>query len=228
MRVVFESGFYYIYLVFIIGAGVLFTLKNKTNKGFILLGLACLLLGLGDAFHLIPRAIGLYNGTLDNPDATLSMYLGIGKLVTSVTMTLFYLLFYFFIYKRIDKKRNIYLDIVVYLLVIARIVLVAMPQNDWLHNGSDLLWGGLRNIPFTLLGILIIVLSIIHLRNIKAYKLLFLAIILSFIFYLLVVFLAGTYPLIGLMMLPKTICYMWIAVMIFMDFKSVNIAAETE
>ena len=72
MRAVFETGFYYLYLIFIIGLGIYLLIKKKS----VYFAIACIILGLGDAFHLIPRAIGLYTKTLDNPSATLALYLG--------------------------------------------------------------------------------------------------------------------------------------------------------
>ena len=45
-----------------------------------------LILGCGDAFHLVPRILNYWI------DSDFTAALGIGKLVTSVTMTAFYLL----------------------------------------------------------------------------------------------------------------------------------------
>ena len=47
-------------------------------------------LGCGDAFHLVPRAVALCTTGLE----TYMEALGIGKLITSVTMTAFYVLLY--------------------------------------------------------------------------------------------------------------------------------------
>lgn len=215
MRAIFETGFYYLYLVFIIGLGIYLLVKKKN----IYFAIACIILGLGDAFHLIPRAIGLYTKTLDNPDATLALYLGVGKLVTSITMTVFYVLLYLFIYKRINKARNIYVDLVVVALFIARIVLLCYPQNQWTTNGNDLYWGIYRNIPFVLLGALVVYLLFKYFRREKYLSVIWILVILSFIFYLLVVLLAGTYSWVGMMMLPKTICYIVIGILVLIDVK---------
>lgn len=222
VRALFESSFYVIYLVFILGLGIYFIKQslNSNKRYYILFGLACLILGIGDAFHLVPRAIGLFNKTLDNPSSTLVMWLGIGKLITSVTMTIFYVLVYLFIFKRMGIKRYIYLDIIVCVLFISRIVLIALPQNDWINNSSNMLWGIYRNIPFVLLGILVIVLCFIYFNKIKCLRLLGYFIILSFLFYLPVVIFAGSYSWVGMLMLPKTICYMIVGVIGYLDYKS--------
>ncbi len=217
MRAIMESSFYVIYLVSIIGIGVFLLIKDR-NK-FLLFSLACIILGFGDAFHLVPRAVGLFTKTLDNPSELLAAYLGVGKLITSITMTIFYLLFYLYIYKRFDLKRNRIIDIIVLVLVIIRIVLCALPQNDWIHNSSSVLWGGIRNIPFMLLGALIIALSFINFKDKKYYKFMWLLITLSFAFYIPVVFFASTFSWVGMLMLPKTICYLLIGIIGILDYK---------
>ncbi len=210
MRKYMESGFYVIYLALIFFVGITLLVKGKKQKCFLLFGLMCFLLGAGDAFHLVPRAIGLFNGTLDAPGTELAFWLGLGKLVTSVTMTIFYLLFYLFLYKRLRKQRKAWLDVIVVLLVLIRIALCAFPQNDWFSNNSPLLWGIIRNIPFVILGVLDIVLAAKLMKK-KPYRLLWFAVTLSFAFYLPVVVLASTYSWVGMLMIPKTVCYLWIA-----------------
>ena len=44
----------------------------------------------GDAFHLIPRAVALCTSGLEN----FTVQLGLGKWITSVTMTIFYVVLY--------------------------------------------------------------------------------------------------------------------------------------
>lgn len=209
MRNIFETGFYYLYLVFIIGLGIYLLIKKKNG----LFALACIILGFGDAFHLIPRAIGLYTGTLDNPDATLAMWLGVGKLITSITMTIFYILIYLFIFDKVKVKRNLYMDVAVLILLLVRVGLCALPQNEWLKNGNDVTYGIARNVPFVLLGALVVYFLFKHFRKVKYFKLMWLAVILSFGFYIPVVIWASSYSWVGMLMLPKTVCYMWIGFM---------------
>ena len=97
MRKVMEPSFYYLYLLAIVLIGGFLIVQGIRKKNlFWILGIACVTLGLGDAFHLIPRAIGIYSETLDNPSESLAFYLGIGKLITSITMTVFYALLYLY------------------------------------------------------------------------------------------------------------------------------------
>ncbi len=76
------------------------------------------------------------------------------------------------------------------------------------------MWGILRNIPFALLGILTVVLWLRSAKNDKPLRLMWLAITLSFLFYIPVVLFAQTMPMIGMLMLPKTCMYVWMIVMI--------------
>ena len=86
-----------------------------------------------------------------------------------------------------------------------------MPQNQWLSDGSPLSWGIYRNIPFALMGLLIIVLFY---RSAKEHDAIpsrwtWLPIVLSFGFYIPVVLWADAVPLIGMLMIPKTCAYVW-------------------
>lgn len=219
MRAYMKSAFYVSYLFCIIFVGIWLVVKSKNNKSLIFLGIACIVLGAGDAFHLIPRAIGLFSNTLDAPSQTLAAWLGVGKLVTSVTMTAFYILLYYFIFKKSGAKRKSMLDITVWGLVFLRLVLCGLPQNEWLTNSSPVLWGVIRNIPFLLMGVIVIILSFIYLKKVNYYKLLWVVIILSFAFYMPVVIWASAASWVGMLMLPKTICYLWISFMGYFDCK---------
>lgn len=207
MRAIFETSFDVIYLIGVIILGIIMIIKSKNNKQFKLFGIMAVVLGLGDSFHLIPRAIALCTTGLEN----YTYALGIGKFITSITMTIFYVILYYIWrirYKITDKK--IY-TILVYTLVFLRISLCLFPQNAWTSSNSPLSWGIYRNIPFTIMGILIIVIFYKSSRqnNDKLFKNMWLTIVISFGFYLPVVLFADTIPAIGMFMIPKTLAYVW-------------------
>ena len=139
------------------------------------------------------------------------MPLGLGKWITSVTMTVFYVLLYYVWRKRYQVKGQKSVTLAVYLLSAARVVLCMMPQNRWLEAQSPLSWGIYRNIPFALLGLLIIVLFYRSAKekNDTAFRWMWLTIVLSFGFYIPVVLWADTIPMIGMLMIPKTCAYVW-------------------
>ena len=135
----------------------------------------------------------------------------LGKWITSVTMTVFYVLLYYVWRQRYQIKDKTELTAAVYGLAAARIILCMMPQNQWMSAASPLSWGIYRNIPFALLGLLIIVLFYRSTKehNDSSFRWMWLTIVLSFGFYIPVVLWADTFPMIGMLMIPKTCAYVW-------------------
>ena len=139
------------------------------------------------------------------------MALGLGKWITSVTMTVFYVLLYYVWRQRYQVKGQKSLTAAVYILSALRIILCMMPQNQWLSADAPLSWGIYRNIPFALLGLLVIVLFYRSAkeRQDQAFRWMWLTIVLSFGFYIPVVLWADAVPMIGMLMIPKTCAYVW-------------------
>lgn len=207
MQAIVETLFDTVYLITVITLGIIMIRKNNQNRQYKLFGIMAVVLGLGDSFHLVPRAVALCTTGLENFTAAL----GIGKLITSITMTIFYILLYYVwrIRYRIDGKKGI--TIMVYVLSTLRIILCLFPQNGWLSANPPLNWGIYRNIPFALLGLLIVILFFQDTRaqNDQAFRWMWLTIVLSFGFYIPVVLWADVIPMIGMLMIPKTCAYVW-------------------
>lgn len=208
MQAIFETLFDVVYLVTVIILGILMIRSSKGKKQYFLFGVMAVTLGCGDAFHLVPRAIALCTTGLENYTAAL----GIGKLITSVTMTLFYVLLYYvwrFRYQ-VDGKKNV--TAAVWVLAVCRIVLCFMPQNAWPGSNPPLSWGIYRNIPFTILGVLIVVLFYKSAKDTQdqPFCFLWLAVVISFACYIPVVLFADTIPPVGMLMIPKTCAYVWV------------------
>lgn len=199
-----ESAFDIIYLILAITVGIIILIRSKNNKQR-LMGAACLVLGCGDAFHLVPRMLNYFI------DSDFDTAIGVGKLVTSITMTVFYVLLYhiYLTFDGAEEKRIV--TIAVYLLSAVRIALCCFPQNRWLENDSPYLWGIIRNIPFVILGILLIVLYFSK-RKVPHMRFVWLYITLSYLFYAVVVLGAAYVELLGMFMLPKTVCYVLILI----------------
>ena len=83
-----------------------------------------------------------------------------------------------------------------------------MPQNNWLVTDAPLSWGIYRNIPFALMGLIIIVLfyKSTKEKNDKSFRWMWLTIVLSFVLW------ADVIPMIGMLMIPKTCAYVWTVV----------------
>ena len=91
MQAVAETLFDAIYLITVITIGTTMIVRNNGNKQYRLFGIMAVVLGAGDAFHLVPRALALCTTGLDN----FTVALGMGKFITSITMTVFYVILYY-------------------------------------------------------------------------------------------------------------------------------------
>lgn len=196
-----------VYLISVITIGILMIRGSKGDRQFRLFGWMAVVLGAGDSFHLVPRALALCTTGLEN----YTFSLGVGKWITSVTMTIFYVLLYYVWRQRYKISGRGGVTAAVYGLAGVRIALCMMPQNRWLSVEAPLSWGIYRNIPFALLGLVVLVLFYRSAREQEdtAFRWMWLTIVLSFGFYIPVVLWADTLPLIGMLMIPKTCAYVW-------------------
>ena len=205
-----ETIFDVLYLGFAITAGLIMLIKGNQPlvKKF---GLMAVLLGAGDSFHLVPRSYALWTAGLEANAAAL----GIGKLITSVTMTIFYLILFYFWRERYKIKDGKKLTATMWTLAVLRVALCMLPQNQWLAYRQPLLFGVLRNIPFAIIGVIIIVIFAREAKKAEdaIFRFMPLAVALSFGFYLPVVLFSGIVPIVGVLMIPKTMAYVWIIFM---------------
>ena len=207
MQAIVETLFDAVYLISVITIGILMIRGSRGERQFRLFGWMAVVLGAGDAFHLVPRALALCTTGLEN----YTVPLGMGKWITSVTMTIFYVLLYYVWRQRYQIKGENGLTAVVYGLAGIRILLCMMPQNQWFSAEAPLSWGIYRNLPFAMLGLLVIVLFYHSAKKHGdgAFRCMWLTIVLSFGFYIPVVLWADTIPMIGMLMIPKTCAYVW-------------------
>lgn len=207
MQAIMETAFDAVYLITVLTLGIRMIRQPGAARQFHLFGWMAVVLGAGDAFHLVPRAWALCTTGLEN----YAVALGLGKAITSVTMTVFYVLLYYVWRQRYRVQGQKSLTGTVYLLAGLRILLCLMPQNRWLEADAPLSWGIYRNIPFALLGLLMIVLFYRSARaqQDRAFRWMWLTIVLSFAFYIPVVLWADVVPMIGMLMIPKACAYVW-------------------
>ena len=179
-----EAIFDTCYLLFDLVAGFIFLAKANSNILFTLYGILTLTLCGGDAFHLVPRIIGAFKGTNEK----IKRQLGIGLQVSSITMTVFYIIL-LYIWKLTfpTLKAPFIVEAMIYISAIIRIVVCFLPQNDWCGDEGNT--------------------SNLHMTRMLA------AIVISFGCYLPVTLLSKKKPKIGLLMIPKTCAYMWVIVM---------------
>lgn len=197
-----ESTFDILYLLFAIITGLIILIR-KRSKTDTLMGFAALILGLGDSFHLVPRVLNYFI------DRDFTWSLGFGKLVTSITMTIFYILV-FCLYKNVYGKYDHHTKttgIIICICASIRIIICLLPGNNWFAGDGSVLWGILRNLPFVVIGAVIAFLYF-KVRKENGYLSRFwLYTTLSFLFYIPVAVFAPLLPILGMLMLPKTVCY---------------------
>ncbi|MEF9941120.1 MAG: hypothetical protein RSA90_03775 [Lachnospiraceae bacterium] len=217
MQAIMETIFDIVYLTTVITIGVLMIKSSGGKRQYLVFGIMAFTLGVGDSFHLIPRALALCTTGLEN----YVVALGIGKLITSITMTIFYLLLYYVWRLRYQIKGRQGLTITMYGLALLRIILCFLPQNEWTSMTPPLSWGIYRNIPFALMGLLVIVLFYQSTKKgqDKAFRFMWATIVLSFAFYIPVVLFADTIPAIGALMIPKTCAYVWTVLIGYLEMK---------
>lgn len=220
-----EPVFNVLYLGAVFYMSIKMISAGKNNKLIKLFGIMGFTLGAGDSFHLIPRIYALLTTGLEANAAAL----GIGKLVTSISMTLFYAMLIRIWEIRFDIKEDSSIRVFSGILVIIRIILSLMPQNKWTLYNAPVTWGLYRNIPFTILGVLVVYLVLKEAAKHKdeAFKKIGIGVIISFACYLPVVLFATTYRLVGILMIPKTLAYLWVVYIGYGEMKKTVISFKS-
>ena len=202
-----EAVFCMAYLIFDIIAAIIFFLDSGGSQVFLLFGVLTIVLGGGDAFHLIPRIVKAFRG--DSPK--IEWWSGLGLMVSSITMTVFYVLM-FYIWKAIFPQVSYpaAIPIIIWGTALIRIIICLFPQNNWFRSEGNQAWGIYRNLPFAVTGLCLVILFFIS-GNTNGYGLwkMSIAIIISFACYFPVVLLAKKKPMVGMLMIPKTIAYIF-------------------
>lgn len=211
-----ESAFCIAYLVFVTYATCVFLRAGLGGSRVEPFAIACgamtLLLGMGDAFHLVPRIVANVRGPARSAALRRrqAFWLGLGNLVSSITMTLFYLLLFFVMWLATQPTSGLAMPFLRKLvfavlagLALLRVALCLSPQNEWFEERADSRWGLYRNVPFALIGAITVAYLVVW------YDAWVLALLVaaSFACYLAVVLLAKRSPMAGMLMIPKTLCY---------------------
>lgn len=207
-----ESVFCAGYLVFALVVGIIFlSARAGAYPAYATTcGVMTLLLGAGDAFHLVPRILSNVRGETDDADELRrrAFWLGLGNLVSSITMTIFYILLFdaMALEPHVGGTVHPGHDLVRGLLLVlaaARVALCLMPQNRWFTREGNQTWGIIRNIPFVVMGVITVGYLVAWYQE----WVLAVLVLLSFACYLGVVLLAHKKPMMGMFMIPKTVCY---------------------
>jgi hypothetical protein len=215
-QVLMELGFNIIYLAFIWFFVVLMTLNiskvlqkdRNVARRFLL---AMFLLATGDTGHVGFRVLAYLTGGLEE-NAPL---VGLGLLSTAITITFFYMILLDIWRVRFKASTSIsYYSI--QFIGLLRLIIMLFPQNQWDQVIPPADWGLIRNIPLTILGLIVAILMLKDgfKENDARFKNFGYSIVVSFAFYIPVILLVREIPIIGMLMIPKTVAYMvmaWLA-----------------
>jgi hypothetical protein len=222
--VLFETLFDVVYLLLVWGMVILMTVKMsqvnaadlKTAKW---IRLAFILLAAGDTGHVGFRVIAQLTNTLDKPVSVFGapMHLiGLGMMTTAFTVTMFYMVFILAWQARNNQKSTWFTSLLLAFGVI-RIIFMALPANQWGDLVPSMPIGLYRNLFLIVqgLGLLGLLFTSAAKKKDKLFLSIAWMIVLSFAFYTPVILFVQQIPLIGMLMIPKTIAYLAVAIIAY-------------
>jgi len=191
--------------------------ENRKSAGFLLLAFG--LLTGGDCIHLGFRIAGFAMGTLEKYYVFMGLELnpvGIGALVTGVTFTLFYVSMLFLWRARFEKDFGI-IGYLLLLIAVLRFVIMFFPANEWNNSTPPQPWFAIRTFPLILqqAGTAYLMLRESKGTEDVCFRWTGIMMVVSFLFLLPIAFYIHAFPLLGMLMIPKTVTYI---VMAFLGF----------
>lgn len=166
------------------------------------------LLALGDTGHVGFRVLAYANGGLEANPALV----GAGALSTAYTVTLFYMLMVD-IWRLRFKKTLGWFPKLLLAAGVARLVVMAFPQNAWWQIVAPYDWSLLRNAFLVVqgLGVMALILRDAARAQDRTFTWIGVMIALSYLFYTPVILWVQWVPLLGMLMIPKTCAYLGVA-----------------
>jgi hypothetical protein len=142
----------------------------------------------------------------------------LGALSTAITVTLFYVLMLMIWYVRFDKPYG-WFGTLLFIAAAARFLLMIPAGNQWASTVPPQPWGLIRNLPLTILGLGV---AYLMLRDAlrsqdRTFTWIGAFIVVSYAFYIPVILFVQSTPPIGMLMIPKTMAYVAIAIVAYRD-----------
>ena len=172
------------------------------------------LLALGDTGHVGFRVLGYASGNLEAvtvPGTGIGL-VGLGAFFTAFTVTLFYVCALFAWRERFAKPLGAF-GAVLIVAAVVRLIVMLFPQNDWSSSVPPQPWSLYRNLPLMLLGLGVayLVLRDATKASDRPFKWIGDMILVSYAFYTPVILFVQIVPVVGMLMIPKTLAYVAIA-----------------
>lgn len=198
----------------------MFIKRENLNEGSKQIGLlfllAFFLLALGDTGHVGFRVIAYATGGLEeNP-----VLVGLGALATAVTVTGFYMIVAEIWRLRFNKYRGIIWWVLMAVGII-RLAIMIPSANDWGSVVPPYGWSLARNIPLMIQGLVVAVLLLMDGKksNDSFSRNISIMIFVSYACYTPVILFVQKVPMIGMLMIPKTLAYVMVAFIALKLFK---------
>jgi len=216
MLIWFEIGFNVLYLVVVWGLVIAMLRKrsavsSENRKAADITLVAFALLALGDSGHVGFRILAYSIGSLESKVAFLGeqwSLVAIGTIMTAITVTIFYVLMLELWRIRFNQRYG-WFEYLLLGAVGVRFLLMLLPQNDWNQIVPVQPWVTLRNLPFFFAGFGIAYLMIRDARKVQDRNFVWIGycILISFACYIPVILFVQQVPMLGMLMIPKTVAY---------------------
>lgn len=159
--------------------------------------------GLQSAVQLLGREISL---------------VGVGALMTSVTVTLFYSLMLELWRVRFHQRYG-WFEVLLIASAVIRLILMVPAVNSWESVVPPQPWSMVRNFPLVIqgLGLAYLILRDSARYHDRTFKWIGISILVSYACYIPVILLVQRLPTIGMLMIPKTMAYVAIGILAYMD-----------
>lgn len=177
------------------------------------------LLAVGDTGHVGFRVLAYGLGDLETRFTAFGAQfglVGIGALATAITVTLFYVLVLYMWRARFERTFG-WFEYLLLAAPLVRFALMALPANDWNSVEPIQPWSTLRNLPLMLqgLGVAYLILRDARGARDRTFHWIGVSILISYACYIPVIFFVQRAPMIGMLMIPKTVAYVVIAVVAY-------------
>ena len=220
MQMWLEITFNVVYLMIVWGlVMVMYSRRNSVRTedrrvaNFIIGAFA--LLAIGDTGHVGFRVVAYAVGDLNTKISIFGFEMGLvglGALATAITVTFFYVLVLMVWHERFNKPYG-WFGYLLFAAAFIRLVIMAFPANEWNGLVPPQPWGLIRNLPLILqgLGVAYLILRDARETGDRAFTWIGISILFSYAMYIPVILFVQQIPLIGMLMIPKTIAYVAIA-----------------
>jgi hypothetical protein len=180
------------------------------------------LLALGDTAHVGFRVLAYALGGLKLEIHVLGFNLGLvgaGAFSTAFTVTLFYMLMIYIWSERFQRELGLFQWFLL-AMGLLRLILMLFPQNEWNRVIAPLPWSWIRNAPLVIQGLGIASLILRDSIRVKdrPFQWIGWMILTSFAFYAPVILFVARAPAVGMLMIPKTLAYVAIALIAYRNF----------